>query len=113
MEHQDWERTTIVNPRAAAAKKAAAAGPRRSEAAIQQAKLADAEGPVHVKVLTPESVRAIQDYRRENKLTQKELDQRLSMPAGTINGLESRKHGPSAGHLRDLNRLLKAGLTLE
>lgn len=109
MDHQDWTKTTIVNPKAVAAQKA---GSRLSESAIQQAKLADAEGPVRVKVLTPEAVRVIQDYRRENELTQKALDQRLSMPAGTISGLESRKYGPSAGHLRDLNRILKVGLTL-
>lgn len=113
MDHQDWTRTTITNPKAAVAARQAGAGPRRTETAIKQAKLAEAEGPVRVKVLSPESVRTIQDYRRENKLTQKELDQRLSMPAGTIGGLESRKHAPSPGHLRDLNRLLKTGLTLE
>lgn len=88
-------------------------GPKRNDAAIAMAKLADAEGPVHVKVLTPASVKAIQDFRRANTLTQKDLDHRLSFPSNTINGLESRKYAPSTGQLRSLNQLLKTGLTLE
>jgi len=86
--------------------------PRHNAAATAVAKM-DAAEHVRVKLLTPESVRIIQDYRREHSLTQKQLDQRCSFPANTVNALESRCAGPTVGHLRDLNRLLKTGLSLE
>jgi ribosome-binding protein aMBF1 (putative translation factor) len=84
----------------------------RHNAGAAAAKMEDAE-IVRVKLLTSDSVRAIQDYRRENTLTQKQLDQRCSFPVNTVSGLESRRAGPTVGQLRDLNRLLKSGLTIE
>jgi ribosome-binding protein aMBF1 (putative translation factor) len=106
---QDWNPVTIHGSKASPK-----LGPaKRNDAAVAMAKLADAEGPVHVKVLSPASVRAVQEFRRANTLTQKDLDHRLSFPPNTINGLESRKYAPSTGQLNALNRLLKAGLTLE
>ena len=114
MEHQDWTTTTIVNSRlqSAATKAAAAAGLKHSAITIQQAKVAASDVPIHVKMFTPEAVRQIQDYRRLHTLTQRQLDQRLSIPAGTIQALESRRAGPSARDLRVLGTLLKMGLTL-
>ena len=109
MDHQDWTTTTIVNP---LAKTVVAAGPKHSAAAIQHAKIAASDGAVHVKKLTPEAVKLVQDYRRANALTQKQLDQRLSLHAGTINGLESQRIGPSTRDLRVLGTLLKTGLTI-
>jgi DNA-binding transcriptional regulator YiaG len=110
MDGQDWEPLKIGG--AGSGSGAGAGGPKRSAEAIRQAKLADADGPVHVKVLTPDAVRTIQDYRRQNSLTQKQLDQRLSFPANTVQALESRKAGPSTKQLQVLNQLLKSGLTL-
>lgn len=98
--------------RSASAVAAARPHVRHNAVASAAAKMDEAE-VVRVKLLTPDSVRAIQDYRRENSLTQKQLDQRCSFPANTISGLESRRAGPTVGQLRDLNRLLKTGLTIE
>lgn len=76
------------------------------------AKLEKAE-VVRVKLLSVDSVRTLQNYRREQSLTQKQLDQRCSFPVNTISNLESRRAGPTVGQLRDLNRITKLGLTLE
>lgn len=91
---------------------AAHTAPRHNASATAAAKM-DAAEHVRVKLLTSESVRIIQDYRRANSLTQKQLDQRCSFPANTLNALESRRAGPTVGQLRDLNRILKTGLTLD
>jgi ribosome-binding protein aMBF1 (putative translation factor) len=103
---------TTYTIRSAAATAAAHTVPRHNAIASAAAKMDEAEH-VRVKLLTPDSVRILQDYRRENSLTQKQLDQRCSFPANTVNGLESRRVGPTVGQLRDLNRLLKTGLTIE
>ena len=104
--------TATYTIRSAAAVAAAHAAPRHNATAAAAAKM-DAAEHVRVKLLTPESVRALQDYRRENSLTQKQLDQRCSFPANTISALESRRAGPTVGQLRDLNHLLKTGLSLD
>jgi ribosome-binding protein aMBF1 (putative translation factor) len=109
MSEQDWDPVTIHRSGPGAS---SAAGPKRSAEAIRQAKLADADGPVHVKVLSPDAVRALQEYRKANTLTQKQLDQRCAFPPNTIQALESRKAGPSQKQLQVLNQLLKTGLTL-
>ena len=111
MDHQDWATTTLINTKAAASARVAS-GPSHSAAVIQHAKIAASDGPVHIKKLTPDAVKLLQDYRRANSLTQKQLDQRLSMYAGAINALESRRTGPSAHDLRVLGSLLKTGLTI-
>lgn len=98
--------------RSATAVAAARPHVRHNPAAAAAAKMEEAE-VVRVKLLTPDSVRVLQNYRRENSLTQKQLDQRCSFPVNTVAGLESRKSGPTVGQLRDLNRLLKSGLTIE
>jgi hypothetical protein len=108
---EDHRDTTYV-VRSARAVAAERVTHRHNAAAAADAKM-DAAEIVRVKLLTPESVRVLQDYRRENSLTQKQLDQRCSFPANTVNLLESRRAGPTVGQLRDLNRLLKTGLTLE
>jgi ribosome-binding protein aMBF1 (putative translation factor) len=46
-------------------------------------------------------------------LNQKQLDQRCSFPAHTINGFESGNLTPSGGQLNILNRLLGTALRLE
>jgi hypothetical protein len=107
--YQDWAPVTIrgkagSNP----------SGDRRSQdpEAARLRKLEAAEGAHRIKTLTLESVAAIQAYRREKNLTQKQLDQLFSWPANTANLLESRKVAPSATQLRELNAQLKTGLTI-
>jgi ribosome-binding protein aMBF1 (putative translation factor) len=80
---------------------------------VTLAKIEAGEEVKRAKVFTADSVRAIQDYRRAQTKTQKELDQLCSFPAGTINGFESRKSGPTQRQLQELSRLLKQDLTLE
>jgi DNA-binding transcriptional regulator YiaG len=86
---------------------------RRHNAGAAAAAKMEAADFVRVKMFTPESVRAIQEYRRDNSLTQKQLDQRCSFPVNTMNLLESRRAGPTSGQLQALNRLMKTGLSLD
>ena len=86
---------------------------RRHNAGAAAAAKIEAAEVVRIKMFTPEAVRAIQDYRRDNSLTQKQLDQRCSFPANTVNLLEARRAGPTSGQLQALNRLMKTGLTLD
>lgn len=77
------------------------------------AKLDAADVPTRSKMLSAEAIRTIQDYRRTNSLTQKQLDQRCAFSANTINLLEARRDAPTIKQLQILNRVLKTGLTLE
>lgn len=118
MDNQDWAPTIITRSRAAAAAKG---GPHEirerqtssSSEAIRMAKLATAEDIKRPKVLSRDAVATIQNYRRQNNLTQKQLDQQLSFPPNTINKLEARFISPTSTQLNTLNRVLKTGLTLE
>jgi hypothetical protein len=85
---------------------------RHNAGAAAAAKI-EAADYVRIKMFSAESLRAIQEYRRVNSLTQKQLDQRCSFPVNTMNLLESRRAGPTSGQLQALNRLLKTGLTLD
>lgn len=107
---QDWAPVKIEKARAAAQ---SGGGPRRNPEAQRLAKLAAAEQPEKVKVLTRESIATIVAYRRANNLTQRHLDQTLSFPPNTINRLEARNMTPTSTMLNALNRVLKTGLTLE
>jgi hypothetical protein len=113
MDCQDWSRVVVGKRTGAAGAGTCRVSPRRSEAAVAMAKIEKADTPLRVKVLSLEGVRAIQAYRAANNLTQRLMDQRCSFPAGTINRLEARTAGPGVGQLRQLNSLLKTGLTLE
>jgi ribosome-binding protein aMBF1 (putative translation factor) len=114
MSHQDWD-PVVLKRTGAAAGASRGGGKSHNPEAARLAKLEAADGPVAVKhkVLTAESVAAIQAYRRTNNLTQKQLDQQLSLAAGMINALESRRSTPPPVVLQGLNRLLKVNLTLE
>jgi hypothetical protein len=74
-------------------------------------KIEDAE-VVRIKKLSPESVTALVGWRRENGLTQKQLDQRCSFPVNTVNGLEARRDGPTDRQLRSLQSATKLSLSL-
>jgi hypothetical protein len=107
--HQDW--TPVVVRGAGASAGAGTSGARRGPpptAAI----FADGEKDgttLRVKLLAPESVRRLQEWRREANLTQRQLDQRGSFPPGTVNKIEARSDGPSAFQLQTLNRLVTGG----
>lgn len=109
MEHQDLTPVNIGQGGRAQAQ----ARPPRSHAAVTLAKIEAGEEVKRTRVFTADSVRAIQDYRRAQAKTQRELDQLCSFPAGTVNGFESRKSGPTQRQLQELSRLLKQDLTLE
>ena len=112
MDGQDWEAVRIRNQAAVRTMNQAGAAPHASNEVAKQAKIAAAETPGRIKTLTPEAVRTIQDYRRVNELTQKQLDQKCSFPPHTLQTLEARKTGPTPRQLQILNQLLKTGLTL-
>ena len=108
---QDWDPVTIKKSQPAA--QSGGGGPKRNPEAQRLAKLAAAEEPERIKVLTRESIAAIVAYRRANNLTQRHLDQMMSFPPNTINRIESRNLTPSTTMLNALNRVLKTGLRLE
>lgn len=118
MQDQDWMPLTITNSRAGAA--VPRNGPREikervhtSHIGAQLAKLEAAEVPTKPKVLSRDAVATIQNYRRQNNMTQRALDQQLAFPPNTINKFEARQLTPSGTQLNALNRVLKTGLTLE
>ena len=111
--HQDWEPVVLRKRSGSGSGSGVAAPVRRDPMASLLNKLADTEIAGRIKVLSAESVQALVGYRRTHNLTQKQMDQQCSFPAHTINNLEAKKTGPTPGQLRELNRLLKTGLTLD
>jgi hypothetical protein len=110
MENQDWDPVVL---RSSPRRSTAAGGPKRTASAIAAAKIDATTEIVKPKFFTRESVLAIQEYRREQNLTQRGLDGRLSFPAGTMNHLEGRAVAPTSTQLQTLNNLLKKALTRE
>ena len=88
-------------------------GQRHNAAAAALQKLEAAEAPARPRYFTVSSVQALQEYRRDKNLTQKQLDQACSFPAGTINLLEGRRVEPTRVQLQRLNNMIGRGLTLE
>lgn len=110
MEHQDWDSIVLrSSPRRTAAGEPPK--PKRTASAVAAAKIDAATDIVKPKFFSRESVLAIQEYRREQNLTQRGLDGRLSFPAGTMNHLEGRTVAPTSTQLQTLNNLLKKALT--
>lgn len=111
--HQDWDPLVIrgSSARPAAGSAAGAGGGRRGPppATVTYADGEKDGTTLRVKLLAPESVRRLQEWRREVNLTQRQLDQRCSFPAGTINKIEARSDGPSAFQLQTLNRHVTGG----
>lgn len=110
--HQDWDPLVIrgASARRSAGTAAAGAGRRGPPPATVTYADGEADGTrLRIKLLAPESVRRLQEWRREANLTQRQLDQRCSFPAGTTNKIESRSDGPSAFQLQVLNRLVTGG----
>ncbi len=109
---QDWEPVRIMR---GGAHGGAGGPPRRhvSDSVVAAAKLDAAAEAAKPKHYTVESVREIQAYRRENGLTQEQMDGRCGFPKGTINKLESRQLTPRPQELQKLNNLLRKRLVLE
>lgn len=117
MEHQDWDPLVLRNKKKVGAAAATAGGGtiyvKRTIGAIAAAKIDAADGVVKPKLFTRESVLSIQEYRREQNLTQRGLDGRMGFPAGTMNKLEARSVAPTPTQLQSLNNLLRTSLTRE
>jgi hypothetical protein len=111
--HQDWSPVTIHGKGGGSRPVGTQGRVPQNPEAVRLRKLEEAETPQRPKTLTPESVAAIQAYRREhNNMTQKEFDRLFSWPANTTNLLEGRRATPTPGQLRAMNAQLKTGLTL-
>lgn len=110
---QDWTQVQIGAGRAAGGAGAAAGRRHASASVIAAAKLDAAEDAAKPKYFSMASVGEIQAYRRENNLTQKQLDGRCSFPAGTLNALEGRHRTPTSRELQTLNNLLRTRLVVE
>ncbi len=111
MDGQDWDPIRIGVGARGASRPAGGAG--RSTGATVAAKLDAADTPTRSKLLSSAAVRAIQDYRRANSMTQEQLNRACSFPPNTIKNLEARSLAPEIRQLQTLNRILKTGLTLE
>lgn len=112
MEHQDWSQVVLRSTTRTAA--AAATVPtKRTASAIAAAKIDKTDDIVKPKYFSRESVLAIQEYRRDQNLTQRGLDGRIGFPAGTMNHLEGRTAAPTSTQLQTLNNMLKKALTRE
>ena len=88
-------------------------GIRHNPTATALRKIEEAEAPAKPRYFTVASVQALQEYRRDKNLTQKQLDQACAFPAGTVNLLEGRRLEPTRVQLQKLNNMLGRGLTLE
>lgn len=88
-------------------------GQRHNAAAAALRKIEAAEAPAKPRLFSVDSVRALQDFRRDKNITQKQLDQACSFPSGTINLLEGRRVEPTRVQLQRLNNMLGRGLTLD
>ena len=103
--HQDWDPVTIRGGARDTVRHV------HNAEGVRLRKLEEAE-VVRIKKLSPESVTALVGWRRETGLTQKQLDQRCSFPANTINALEARREGPTDRQLRVLQSTTKLSLSL-
>jgi hypothetical protein len=114
MENQDWDPLVLRSGRrSGVGGEPPKPKPKRTASAISAAKIDKSEDIVKPKYFSRESVLAIQEYRRDQNLTQRGLDGRLSFPAGTMNHLEGRTAAPTSTQLQTLNNMLKKALTRE
>jgi transcriptional regulator with XRE-family HTH domain len=74
---------------------------------------ADEGASLKPKQLNTESLRFIQDYRREHKLTQAQFNMQCGFPANTINQIEARKLVPTSAQVQALNRILQVRMVIE
>jgi DNA-binding transcriptional regulator YiaG len=108
-DHQDWEPVRLRSTGGAARDRVHYV---HNEEGARLHKLETAE-VVRIKKLTSVSVTALQGWRRENDLSQKQLNQRCSFPVNTINKLEARQSGPTDHQLRILQATTKLSLSLD
>lgn len=112
MSHQDWNPLVIgggSSVATAAAAKKSTSKPKPSAETVRLAKL-DAHGTtddvIKPKTLDPECKAAMIKARVDKKLTQKELNTRLSLPPGTIGSIESGHALPSPAQMNTIGREL-------
>ena len=105
MNHQDWEVVTIGGSKAKA--KAKAAHVKTTPEAQAARKIADADAPLKLKTLAPESRQEIIQRRVANKWSQADLNMRCCFPVNTIREIETGRVTPNIQQLNTLNRILK------
>lgn len=110
-DHQDWEPVRL-RARGGGGGAGAAAHHVHNEEGVRLRKLDEAE-VVRIKKFSRESVLALAKWRGENGLSQKQLDQRCSFPANTINALEARRDGPTDKQMRTLQSVTHLSLSLD
>lgn len=116
--HQDWKSVVLRGGAAATGGARCPVGgcakTTATAAAMRKAEQAADEGaPLKPKYMNTESLRAIQDYRREHNLTQAQFNMQCGFPANTINLIESRKLVPISAQVQALNRILKTRMVIE
>ena len=72
----------------------------------------DNDEPVKAKMFSSESMHKIIKFRVEHKFSQTDMDAQCLFPRNTMNQIEARKRAPTPRELQTLNRVMKAGLTL-
>ncbi len=108
-QNQDWVPVIIQGSRAASQQRPIT---QRTAGAAALIRAENDEKP-RERFLSIESIAALQEYRRTNSKTQRELDQMCSFPAGTIGSFEGRRIAPSSRQLSELSRTLRLTLTLD
>lgn len=107
---QDWTPVTIHGGGSASQQRPAV---QRSAGAAALLRAENDQTPPRKRYLSTESVATIQEYRRVNSKTQRDLDQMCSFPSGTINSFEGRRATPTQAQLSELSRTLRLTLTLD
>lgn len=109
--HQDWNPIVLRGATGKSATKVHS-GPKPNPEAVRLAKLDGTDDVVVVKPkeLDPECKAAMIRARVDKKLTQKELNTKLSLPPGMINDIEAGRKSPNPKQMTDIGREL--GITL-
>jgi hypothetical protein len=110
-QNQDWAPVTIQGGAARGSQQQRPVTQRSAGAAAMHR--IENDQVVHKRYLSPESVSALQEYRRANSKTQVDIDRMCSFPAGTAGAIEGRRTAPTQSQLSGLSRTLRLTLTLD
>jgi hypothetical protein len=108
-QNQDWSPVIIQGSRSSIQQRPVT---QRSAGAAAMHRIENDQA-VRKRYLSPESVSALQEYRRTNSKTQVDIDRMCSFPAGTAGAIEGRRTAPTQSQLSALSRTMKATLTLD
>ena len=107
MDGQDWS-PTVVRGKADASKPVV----KQFSSEVRAARAVEKVEVARIRYLSIDSVKALQEYRMTNKLTQVQLDQSCNFPKATVNAIEARRLTPTPQQLSALKRRVP-GITLE